>query len=100
MTCPGRRGLRLRTFRTFRALTYAAKGIFFEGSSQNRHGRGARRGAGADRTLHRSGRTGPGSTGALKTTVTASADGYWRWTFGGTPTTGTATATGDYVDVR
>ncbi|WEH41260.1 hypothetical protein [Streptomyces sp. AM 2-1-1] len=41
-----------------------------------------------------------GSTGALKTTVTASVDGYWRWTFGGTPTTGTATATGDYVDVR
>ncbi|MFD6423021.1 hypothetical protein [Streptomyces sp. NPDC060198] len=40
------------------------------------------------------------STGALKTTVTASVDGYWRWTFGGTPTTGTATATGDYVDVR
>ncbi|WP_299530559.1 hypothetical protein [uncultured Streptomyces sp.] len=41
-----------------------------------------------------------GSTGALKTTVTASVDGYWRWTFGGTATTGTATATGDYVDVR
>lgn len=40
------------------------------------------------------------STGALKTTVTASVDGYWRWTFGGTSTTGTATATGDYVDVR
>lgn len=40
-----------------------------------------------------------GSTGALKTTVTANADGYWRWTFGGTSTTGTATATGDFVDV-
>lgn len=42
-----------------------------------------------------------GSTGALKTTVTvtASADGYWRWTFGGTSTTGPATTSGDYVDV-
>ncbi|MFE9170611.1 hypothetical protein ACFYNZ_13985 [Streptomyces kebangsaanensis] len=40
------------------------------------------------------------STGALKTTVTASADGYWRWTFGETNTTGGATAAGDYVDVR
>ncbi|MEV0011397.1 hypothetical protein [Streptomyces sp. NPDC047973] len=40
------------------------------------------------------------STGALKTTVTASADGYWRWTFGGSSTSGTATAAGDYVDVR
>ncbi|MFF1837032.1 hypothetical protein ACFVXE_22925 [Streptomyces sp. NPDC058231] len=41
-----------------------------------------------------------GSTGALKTTVTASADGYWRWTFAGTSTTGSATAAGDFVDVR
>ncbi|WP_328396147.1 hypothetical protein OHS70_10880 [Streptomyces sp. NBC_00390] len=40
------------------------------------------------------------STGALKTTVTASADGYRRFVFGGTTTTGTATATGDFVDVR
>lgn len=40
------------------------------------------------------------STGALKTTATASADGYWRYTFGGTSTTGTATAAGDFVDVR
>ncbi|MFC9911640.1 hypothetical protein [Streptomyces sp. NPDC059862] len=40
-----------------------------------------------------------GSTGDLKTTVTASADGYWRWTFGETATTGGATAKGDYVDV-
>ncbi|MFD5876069.1 hypothetical protein [Streptomyces sp. NPDC060322] len=40
------------------------------------------------------------STGALKTTVTASADGYWRWSFGGSSTSGTATAAGDYVDVR
>ncbi|MFF9316654.1 hypothetical protein ACF1BP_07310 [Streptomyces sp. NPDC014735] len=40
------------------------------------------------------------STGALKTTVTASADGYWRWTFGETDTTGGATAAGDYVDVK
>ncbi|WP_328904950.1 hypothetical protein OG230_19220 [Streptomyces sp. NBC_00234] len=40
-----------------------------------------------------------GSTGALKTTVTASADGYWRWAFGGTSTTGPATTSADYVDV-
>ncbi|MEU8674372.1 hypothetical protein [Streptomyces sp. NPDC048560] len=40
-----------------------------------------------------------GSTGALKATVTAAADGYWRWTFGGTSTTGPATSAGDYVDV-
>ncbi|MEV5205064.1 hypothetical protein [Streptomyces sp. NPDC053720] len=40
------------------------------------------------------------STGSLKTTVKASADGYWRWTFGETSTTGGATAAGDYVDVK
>ncbi|MFJ2817101.1 hypothetical protein [Streptomyces sp. NPDC087294] len=40
------------------------------------------------------------STGALKTTVTAAGDGYWRWTFGETDTTGGATAAGDYVDVK
>ncbi|MER6035515.1 hypothetical protein ABT133_16595 [Streptomyces sp. NPDC001835] len=40
------------------------------------------------------------SAGYLKTTVTAAADGYWRWTYGETSTTGGATAAGDYVDVR
>ncbi|MFF8032667.1 MULTISPECIES: hypothetical protein [unclassified Streptomyces] len=40
------------------------------------------------------------SAGSLRTTVTAAADGYWRWTFGETSTTGGATAAGDYVDVR
>ncbi|MHC3451201.1 hypothetical protein [Streptomyces prasinus] len=40
------------------------------------------------------------STGSLKTTVKATADGYWRWTFGETSTTGGATAAGDHVDVR
>ncbi|MEU1038105.1 hypothetical protein ACFYP4_14165 [Streptomyces sp. NPDC005551] len=40
------------------------------------------------------------STGTLKTTVTASTDGYWRYTFAGTSTTASATASGDYVDVR
>ncbi|WP_316749802.1 hypothetical protein [Streptomyces herbicida] len=40
------------------------------------------------------------SAGYLKTTVTASADGYWRWTFGETTTTGGATSAGDYVDVK
>ncbi|WP_433451144.1 hypothetical protein ACQPXS_22815 [Streptomyces sp. CA-142005] len=39
------------------------------------------------------------SAGYLKTTVTAAADGYWRWTFGETSTTSGATAAGDYVDV-
>ncbi|WP_223188963.1 hypothetical protein [Streptomyces sp. TRM68416] len=39
------------------------------------------------------------SAGYLKTTVTASADGYWRWAFGETATTGGAKAKGDYVDV-
>jgi hypothetical protein len=41
-----------------------------------------------------------GSTGTLKTTVTASSDGYWRWAFGGTSTTGAATSALDFVDVR
>ncbi|CAL9498449.1 hypothetical protein SUDANB176_03393 [Streptomyces sp. enrichment culture] len=40
------------------------------------------------------------STGSLRTTVTATTDGYWRWTFGETSTTGGATAKGDYVDVK
>ncbi|WP_215177737.1 hypothetical protein [Streptomyces sp. ISL-10] len=40
------------------------------------------------------------STGNLKATVTASADGYWRYAFAGTTTTPAATAAGDYVDVR
>ncbi|SPF01596.1 calcium-binding protein [Streptomyces sp. MA5143a] len=41
-----------------------------------------------------------GSGGAVKTTVRATADGYWRWAFAGNSTTSTARATGDYVDVR
>ncbi|MFS4091460.1 calcium-binding protein [Streptomyces sp. AF1A] len=40
------------------------------------------------------------SHGNLKANVTASADGYWRYVFAGTTTTGTATAAGDYVDVH
>ncbi|MFF1724386.1 hypothetical protein [Streptomyces sviceus] len=40
------------------------------------------------------------STGALKTTVTASKDGTWRWAYGGNDTTGAATSGGDHVDVR
>ncbi|MFC9288676.1 hypothetical protein [Streptomyces sp. NPDC057052] len=40
------------------------------------------------------------SAGHLRTTVTANADGYWRWTFGETATTGGASAAGDYVDAR
>jgi hypothetical protein len=38
--------------------------------------------------------------GNLKTTVKASADGYWRYNFAGTTTTPAVKATGDYVDVR
>ncbi|MFI8184614.1 hypothetical protein ACIF70_29440 [Actinacidiphila glaucinigra] len=40
------------------------------------------------------------STGGLKTTVTASADGYYRWVYYGNSTTGVATSASDYVDVR
>ncbi|WP_416984448.1 hypothetical protein [Streptomyces sp. T028] len=41
-----------------------------------------------------------GSGGTLKTTTKATKDGYFRWVFTGTGTTGPATATGDFVDVR
>ncbi|GGJ60142.1 calcium-binding protein [Streptomyces brasiliensis] len=40
------------------------------------------------------------NTGTLRTRVKAVKDGYWRWNFTGTTTTGPAKATGDYVDVR
>ncbi|WP_155059012.1 hypothetical protein [Streptomyces blattellae] len=40
------------------------------------------------------------STGALKTTVTASSDGYYRFTFAGTATTAPTTVAGDFVDVQ
>ncbi|MEU6650341.1 hypothetical protein ABZ904_13025 [Streptomyces sp. NPDC046900] len=40
------------------------------------------------------------SYGNLKTTTTAKYDGYWRFSFAGSPTTGAANATGDYVDVK
>ncbi|MEU5282728.1 calcium-binding protein [Streptomyces sp. CA-278952] len=40
------------------------------------------------------------STGTLKTTVKASADGYWRYSFGGTSTTPAVSAKGDYLDVK
>ena len=40
------------------------------------------------------------STGTLRTSVKAVKDGYWRWNFTGTSTTGPAKASGDYVDVR
>ncbi|MEU3983074.1 hypothetical protein AB0F77_23815 [Streptomyces sp. NPDC026672] len=40
------------------------------------------------------------STGALRTTVTASADGYFRYTFAGTTTTAPVTSATDFVDVR
>ncbi|WP_020136102.1 hypothetical protein [Streptomyces sp. 351MFTsu5.1] len=41
-----------------------------------------------------------GTGGALKTTTKATKDGYYRYVFAGTATTGAATAAGDYVDVR
>ncbi len=40
------------------------------------------------------------SAGALRTTVTASTDGFFRWVYYGNTTTGTATSGQDYVDVR
>ncbi|WP_324783439.1 calcium-binding protein [Streptomyces sp. H51] len=40
------------------------------------------------------------STGGLSTTVTASADGYYRYSFAGTSTTAAVSATGDYIDVQ
>ncbi|MEV5428417.1 hypothetical protein [Streptomyces sp. NPDC052701] len=40
------------------------------------------------------------STGELKTTVTASTDGYFRYSFAGTATTPAVNATGDFVDVQ
>jgi hypothetical protein len=41
-----------------------------------------------------------GTGGALKTTTTATKDGYYRYVFAGTSTTGAATAPGDYIDVQ
>ncbi|MFK0279764.1 hypothetical protein ACIQVL_04705 [Streptomyces sp. NPDC090499] len=41
-----------------------------------------------------------GSAGALRTTTRAAGDGYFRFVFAGTGTTGAATAAGDFVDVR
>ncbi|MFE4796467.1 hypothetical protein ACFRFL_15445 [Streptomyces sp. NPDC056708] len=40
------------------------------------------------------------STGTLKTTVKASVDGYWRYSFAGTSTTPAVSAAGDFVDVK
>ncbi|MDV9169731.1 hypothetical protein R6V09_06225 [Streptomyces sp. W16] len=40
------------------------------------------------------------STGSLKTTVKATVDGYFRYSFAGTSTTPAVNATGDYVDVK
>lgn len=40
------------------------------------------------------------STGALKTTTTATVDGYYRYSFAATSTSGAANATGDYIDVQ
>ena len=40
------------------------------------------------------------STGDLKTTVTATQDGYFRYSFAGTTTTPAVSAAGDFVDVR
>ncbi|MEU0693567.1 DUF5707 domain-containing protein [Streptomyces niveus] len=38
--------------------------------------------------------------GVLKTTVTASTDGYYRFTYAGIASTATVSAAGDYVDVK
>ncbi|RMB85445.1 hypothetical protein [Streptomyces shenzhenensis] len=39
-------------------------------------------------------------SGKLKTTVKASADGYWRYAFAGSTTTAPATVADDYADAR
>ncbi|MFF6809543.1 calcium-binding protein [Streptomyces sp. NPDC012403] len=41
-----------------------------------------------------------GSAGHLKTTVTATRDGYWRYSYTGDTTTAASNAPGDYLDVR
>ncbi|MGW2286727.1 hypothetical protein [Streptomyces phaeochromogenes] len=41
-----------------------------------------------------------GSAGALKTTVKAAADGYFRYNFAGTTTTPAVKAAGDFIDVN
>ncbi|WP_340379852.1 hypothetical protein U5640_30950 [Streptomyces sp. SS7] len=41
-----------------------------------------------------------GRGGTLRTTVKATKDGYFRYVFAGTGTTGPSTAAGDFVDVR
>jgi hypothetical protein len=41
-----------------------------------------------------------GSTGQLKTTVTATRDGYWRYSYAGNSTTAAGNAPGDYLDVQ
>ncbi|MEU6393597.1 calcium-binding protein [Streptomyces sp. NPDC046939] len=41
-----------------------------------------------------------GSGGAVKTTVKAASDGYWRFAFAGTSTTAPVTTGADFVDVR
>ncbi|WP_189701705.1 calcium-binding protein [Streptomyces chromofuscus] len=40
------------------------------------------------------------STGYLRTTITATRDGYWRYSYAGNTTTAASNAPGDYVDVR
>ncbi|MBT2899032.1 calcium-binding protein [Streptomyces sp. McG3] len=40
------------------------------------------------------------ATGGLKTTVKASKDGHWRYSFAGTSTTPAVSAGGDYLDVK
>ncbi|MFC9845889.1 DUF5707 domain-containing protein [Streptomyces sp. NPDC127595] len=40
------------------------------------------------------------SGGALKTTVKASVDGYYRYTYAGVSTVGTSTSAADYIDVK
>lgn len=40
------------------------------------------------------------ATGALKTTVTAGYDGYYRYSYAGSTTSGAVSAAGDYVDVQ
>ena len=40
------------------------------------------------------------SKGDLKTTVKATVDGFYRWSFAGTSTTPAVNAAGDFIDVK
>ncbi|KUO12124.1 hypothetical protein [Streptomyces sp. DSM 15324] len=88
-----------------RAITVAGKLTRANWSTKKYDGYGGRtvslqfRAAGTD-TFKTVKKVTSGSTGALRTTVTASVDGSFRWVYNGNTTTGTAAGAADAVDVR